>query len=91
MPENLYDGEFIYEPLIAYDKIFKKEHHKNVVDFFEELVKKSKLDKEANRLANKELVSLDKRRNSVQKKINNNKFLKGFLIFLMVIFVILFG
>ena len=91
MPENLYDGEFIYEPLIAYDKIFKKEHHKNVVDFFEELVKNSKLDKEANRLANKELVSLDKRRNSVQKKINNNKFLKGFLIFLMVIFVILFG
>ena len=34
MPETLYDKEYVYEPLLAYDKIFKDEHHKNTSDFF---------------------------------------------------------
>ncbi len=88
MPETLYDKEYVYEPLLAYDKIFKDEHHKNTSDFFEDLVKKSQINKEENRLTNKELVALDKKRNATQKSINSQNSLKGFLIFLMVVAVV---
>ena len=59
--------------------------------FFEDLVKKSQINKEENRLTNKELVALDKKRNATQKRINNQNSLKGFLIFLMVVAIVVTG
>ncbi|MDD4204009.1 MAG: hypothetical protein PHF62_02675 [Acholeplasmataceae bacterium] len=91
MADTLYDKEYVYEPLLAYDQIFKEEHHKNTTAFFDDLVKKSKINKEENKLTNKELVALDKKRNAVQKKINNQSALKGFLIFLLIAFVVVIG
>jgi len=82
------DHRYIDAPLDQYKSIYKEEHDKNVREFFDNLVKKSQVDVEANRDINKKINKLDQDRQGVIKVINKQSGLKGFLIFLSIVSVL---
>jgi hypothetical protein len=75
----------IYEPLKLFDTRYREEHQKNVSDYFEALVKKAKIDEQANVLTVKEIRKKEAEINDADKKRRKTKGLKGFLIFLIVV------
>lgn len=78
----------ILEPLSLYKKRFKKEFHDNAEAYFDELVEKSKMNVEENRKTVKEYKHTLSLLNSAKKKLEKSKALKGFFIFLVVLFFI---
>ena len=79
-----FDGENIFEPLLAYKNIYKDLFSKNATEYFDNLVEKSQIDIETNRETNRKIKKAEGERNDIVKKINKQSFLRGFLIFLSV-------
>ncbi|HQA56241.1 MAG TPA: hypothetical protein PLY58_04145 [Bacilli bacterium] len=79
-----FDGENIFEPLLAYKNVYKDLFHKNTTEYFDSLVEKSQIDIEANRETNRKIKKHESERNEVVKKISKQNALRGFLIFLIV-------
>lgn len=72
----------LLEPELLYERELKQKHHDNVVKFLGDLVKKSGIDKEANKLTCKEYYEEAANLNSLKKKLANLNILKGIFIFL---------
>ncbi len=70
----------IYEPLKNYKNIYKEKHKKNIVEYFDELTKKSAINIEENQITVQEIKKLKDSRNILSKKLNGQKSLKTFLI-----------
>ncbi|MFA5422042.1 MAG: hypothetical protein WC344_04635 [Bacilli bacterium] len=79
-----FDGENIFEPLLAYKNVYKDLFHKNATEYFDKLVEKSQIDIEANRETNRKIKKAEGERNEIVKKIGKQNALKGFLIFMTV-------
>lgn len=79
------DNTHIYEPITEYDKKYKDLHAKNVSDYFEDLVKQSKVNEEENIETVKEIKKLQRQIDAVGKHLRKVKNLKIFLIIVIVI------
>ncbi len=79
-----FDGENIFEPLLAYKNVYKDLYNKNTTEYFDGLVEKSQIDIEANRETNRKIKKHEVERTEIVKKINKQSALRGFLIFLSV-------
>lgn len=79
-----FDGENIFEPLLAYKNVYKDLFDKNATEYIDSLVEKSQVDIEANRETNRKIKKSETERNDLIKRINKNNFLRGFMIFLTV-------
>jgi hypothetical protein len=79
------DSRYIDAPLDQYKSIYKDLHDQNVKTYFDELVEKSQVDREANKTLNDQIKKADAERNTVKKKISKLSGLKGFLIFLSIV------
>lgn len=77
----------LHQPLDSYKNIYKDLHNKHVNDMLDSLVLDSKIDIQANKLTVKDIRLKEKNRDNVAKTIRNNRSLRSFLIFLIVILV----
>lgn len=80
-----FDGDNIFEPLVAFKNVYKEAFEKNATEYFDSLVSKSQIDVDANRATSKKIKDADGGRNEVIKKLKNKTALNGFLIFLTVV------
>ncbi|MEA5061092.1 MAG: hypothetical protein VB015_01575 [Erysipelotrichaceae bacterium] len=80
-----FDGDNIFEPLMAFKNVYKDSFEKNATEYFNQLVEKSQIDIDANRATSKKIKDADAGRNDVIKKLKNKVGLNGFLIFLIVL------
>ncbi len=72
------------EPLKFYENTAKALHEQNTKEYFDELVKKSKVDQDANRKTVAKYKKQKKIVDHLEGKISKYKTLKGFIIFLIV-------
>lgn len=79
-----FDGENIFEPLLAYKNVYKDLFNKNATEYIDKLVEKSAVNVEANRDTNRKIKKNETERGDIIKKIGKQNFLRGFLIFLLV-------
>ncbi|NCA96972.1 MAG: hypothetical protein EOM77_02150 [Bacteroidia bacterium] len=79
-----FDGENIFEPLLAYKNVYKDLFNKNASEYIDKLVEKSAVNVEANRDTNRKIKKNETERGDIIKKIGKQNFLRGFLIFLLV-------
>lgn len=79
-----FDGENIFEPLLAYKNVYKEAFNKNATEYIDKLVEKSAVDIETNRETNRKIKKNETERGEIVKKIGKQNFLRGFLIFLVV-------
>lgn len=77
--------ERLYEPLKFYESFGKAEHDKNVKEYFESLVAKSKVDAAANRATVAKYDQQMVRVNHISSKIKRYKVLRVFMIIFTVI------
>ena len=78
----------LLEPLKFYDKEGKTTHERNAHEHFDMLVKKSSINVEENRKTAELFRKQDFLAESVNKKLERQKALRGFLIFLIILSVI---
>jgi len=83
-----FDGEHIFEPLFAYKNVFKDKHHENSTKYFENLVEKSQINIEENRVTNTEIKKLDKNRSDLVKQIKKFSGLRVLTIILLIASVV---
>ncbi len=83
-----FEGENIFEPLLAYKNVYKETFDKNANDYFDKLVEKSQINIETNRETNRKIKKSEGERGDIVKKIGKQNGLRGFLIFLVVAFLI---
>lgn len=74
----------LLEPSKTFKNLVKPTHKQNVEDFYDNLVKESKLDVELNRDTVKKIKAKEKKIADTQKMLGKKKALKGFMIFLSV-------
>lgn len=74
----------IYNPLEEYQKKFKETHLKHTNDFFEELVRKSSVDVEANKKTVKEYNACLQGSAKLRKKLNWRRFFRVILCLLII-------
>lgn len=79
-----FDGENIFEPLLAYKNVYKEAFNKNATEYIDKLVEKSAVDIKTNRETNRKIKKNETERGEIVKKIGKQNFLRGFLIFLVV-------
>lgn len=77
--------DILLEPLKAYKSVYKQAVNDEAGVFFDELVAKSGIDVEANRLTVKELKKTQKKADETNKEIKKLKTGKGFAIFGIVV------
>lgn len=75
------EQQAIYEPLKAYKTIYKDLHHKHVTAFFDELVKQSQIDVEANRQTVKRIQKHRKEHTRIQRQIRQQNAIRGVLVY----------
>lgn len=87
-PERLFmdHEENIYEPVSLFQSRFKDSHSKNVSDFFEDLFQKSGVDAAKNADTVAQINAKQKEIDTEDKKRKSKRKLKGFCIFLIVVF-----
>lgn len=73
-------NELLLEPLKYYERVGKQEHAKNAVDYFEDLLKQSKVDVEENRATVKAYKKEKAAAEHIRSKIRKKKALRVFLI-----------
>lgn len=78
--------ENIYEPVSLFQSRYKDAHARNVSDFFEDLVKKSGVNATQNADTVAQIDAKQKEIDIQDKKYKGKKNLKGFCIFLIVLF-----
>lgn len=88
MSSNLLDNEYIYEPLLAYDKVLRQRHDENTKNFFEDLKQKSKVNIEENKQTNLELESLEVKIKNIESDVKKQNILKGFITILLIGFLV---
>lgn len=81
----------LLEPRKIYESLLKREHHDNVVEYFEELSKKAGIDIDQNALTMKRYYNALEQVQKLEKNKGKKKGLKVFLVILIVIFFIVFG
>lgn len=79
------NDDILLEPIKAYKAVYKQAVNDEACNFFDDLVKKSGIDVEANRQTIKELKNTQKKADEVNKKINSLKTGKAFSIFGIVV------
>ena len=79
---------FIDAPIEMYENHLKEAHKENVAKFFDNLVKKSGVNEQANIETVKKIRQKEAEIKAFDKKLGSKKKLRGFLIFLIVIGVI---
>ncbi|MFA6852102.1 MAG: hypothetical protein WCR34_02980, partial [Bacilli bacterium] len=75
----------IDEPIDLYEHQLKEAHKNNVSKFFEDLVKKSGVNEDANATTVKVIRKKEAEIKTVDKKLKGQKGLRGFLFFLIII------
>lgn len=80
-----FDGENIFEPLLAYKNVYKDAFNKSATEYIDALVEKSQVNIEANRETIRKIKKNEGERNEIVKKIGKQNGLRGFLIFLTVV------
>ena len=83
----------LLEPELLYKRELKEKHHQNTVDLFDELVKKSGIDVEANKLTCEKIYSKQSELKRLNSKLNGANRLKNLFIVIMILGIIsvLFG
>lgn len=81
--------ETVLTPLKGYNDVYKELHHKNVVDYFNDLVKKSNVDINANKATVKKYNETLSILSTLKKSLSKYKFLRGLLIFTLIFIIIL--
>ncbi len=82
------ESPVIFDPLQSYANVYRETHRKNTADYFEELIKQSKIDVNANHGT---VASVKKKQAEIDveaKKHKEQSGLRGFLIFLIVAMVV---
>jgi hypothetical protein len=79
------DGEFIYEPLDQYQKVYKDTQHQNATDYIDDLINKSGVNIEDNRETNRQIKKKQIESDNFAKLISKQNGLRGFYIFLIVL------
>ena len=79
----------LLEPLKVYKNVLKNLHHENSIKYFNELVKKAKVDEELNKETVKKHYQKINEAHNVKKEIKKKKAIKGFIIFLAVLFFVI--
>ena len=82
-------AEDLLEPELLYKRELKDKHHQNVVDLFDELVKKSGIDAEANKALCEKIYSKQDESKKYQSKLNKSRGLKAFFIVMIVLGAVL--
>ncbi|NLB84837.1 MAG: hypothetical protein GX794_01805, partial [Acholeplasmataceae bacterium] len=77
MSNNLIDNEYIYEPLLAYDKVLRQRHDENTKNYFENLKQKSQVNVEENKQTNLELETIDKKLKSLESEVKKQNIYKA--------------
>lgn len=80
----------IYDPLSSFKNEYRDLHKKNTEEFFEDLVNKSKVDVDANKVIVEKIEKGKLELERVNKRLKSNRVWKSILIFLIVIFIICF-
>lgn len=75
----------LLEPSKLYKSVIKPTHKQNVEEFYDGLVKESKLDIELNRETNRNIKHKNQKIEAEEKSLNKKKTLKGFLTVLIII------
>ncbi len=88
MSNNLIDNEYIYEPLLAYDKVLRQRHDENTKNYFENLKQKSQVNVEENKQTNLELETIDKKLKSLESEVKKQNIYKALITFLMLGFLV---
>lgn len=78
-------ADILYKPKELYEKSLKNQFHNEVTNYFDNLVKESKVDEEANRKHVAELKETEKEYQSYKNKLDSKKNLKTFLIVLTIL------
>lgn len=78
----------LLEPLSLYNKTLKNEFHQHAEDYFDELIRTSRVDVEGNKLTVKAYKDALAKLEVAKKKMSKTRSLKVFLIILTVIFFI---
>lgn len=79
----------LLEPELLYKRELKDKHHQNVVDLFNELVKESGVDKEANKQTCQKIYSKEEEAKKYEIKLSRNRGLKVLFIISIVLGAIL--
>jgi len=79
------ESKNIYEPLKLFDSQFRVAHQKNVSDYFEALIKKSKVKEEENVQTVKEIRKKEADIAFADKECKKHRGRRGFFIFLIVV------
>lgn len=79
----------LLDPLKYYNDSLKSKHEENVNKFFDELVKKSGINIDANKEACKKYYQQEKFVQSLKNKLNSSRSKRGFFIFLLIFSIIL--
>ncbi|HNX16674.1 MAG TPA: hypothetical protein PKO28_04930 [Bacilli bacterium] len=80
-----FDGENIFEPLLAYKNVYKETFNRNATECLDNLVQQSQVNIEANHATTQKIRKLEGECSETVKKIKKRTRLKGFLIFLIVV------
>ena len=80
--------EELLEPIKYFDYELKYKHEEKVEAFIDQLTNSSSVDIEGNRLTCQEYYSLLEKMRKFQKKLDGSRGLRGFLIFLTILFFI---
>ena len=75
----------LLEPELLYKRELKEKHHKNVTDLFDELVKQSGVDPEANKALCEKIYAKQSETKKVEISLGKSRTLKGFSIAMIVI------
>lgn len=75
----------LLEPELLYKRELKDKHHKNVTDLFDELVKQSGVDPEANKALCEKIYAKQSETKKVEISLGKSRALKGFSIAMIVI------
>ncbi|MCX5775432.1 MAG: hypothetical protein NTV44_03620 [Firmicutes bacterium] len=79
------ESKNIYEPLKLFDSQFREAHKKNVSDYFEALVKKSKIKEDDNVQTVKQIRVKEAEVGAADKECKKHRARRGFFIFLIVV------
>jgi len=79
------DSNDLLEPELLYKRELKEKHHKNVTDLFDELVKQSGVDVEANKALCSKIYAKQEESKKVEINLGKSRTLKGFSIAMIII------
>lgn len=82
------NDETILTPLKGYNDVYKDLHHKNVIDYFDKLVKESKVDIAANKITVKKYYEILNDLDKLKKDLSEKKMLR--VLFNVFLFVVIF-